>query len=367
MKELIPNFTPLTANIEDLASWTNGKVNTDVINPSKYCKENNLSNRSIPINYEYWNENIVKVVKNYEEILIDSGNLTFYRLGELAKENNIKVVLAGNGGDELFGGYPWQEKVLRLNPLFRKSFKFSKKTFNLIENILINLNDSYLRNRAIRAFQLYLSPSYYHATSLSSTFVPDVVRDGKSSNLKLRYLAEKNFSNINSNEIDWGNRVNISNFFSVIPSQNYKADMGSMSSSVENRAPFLDFRLVEYMLSVPHEEKVKFGHKSLLRKVSRNYLPKYISNAKKSGPTVPLNAWFEGENSKRTKNFLVSNKELIMDFLGANFANKWFSEDRLSNDNNNGLARFALINLILWLKINYSNEQIDDNCVFSEI
>tara|TARA_Y100001968_G_C19429988_1_gene756451 strand:+ start:521 stop:2422 length:1902 start_codon:yes stop_codon:yes gene_type:complete len=361
-------FSPLTADVSDKAQWDNGdEANTDVENPQRYCKENNLINFSAQLNYDYWNKNIIRTVKNYEEIFIDSGNLVFYRLAALAKEKNIKVVLAGNGGDELFGGYPWQSKVLNLNPLFRSNINLSRNIQEIIENSLIKLGNSYLTNKVIRALQLYLFPGYYHSTSLSSSFVPDIIRESNIGNSKLRSIAENNFHSNHNNDIDWGNRVNISNFFSVIPSQNYKADMGSMAYSIENRAPFLDYRVVEYMLSISHNDKVKAGPKSLLRKVSKKYLPSYVSNAKKSGPTMPVNNWFASNNNDMYQNFLLSNKSLIIDFMGEEFANSWLKEDGYRRNSDNGLAVFSIISLILWLKLNYENQEIEDDCPFSEL
>ena len=69
-----------------------------------------------------------------------------------------------------------------------------------------------------------------------------------------------------------------------------------MAASLEVRAPFLDYRLVDFVNSLPYEQKNKyFKTKYLLKKLMEKKLPKNIIHRKKRGFAVPLARWFKGE------------------------------------------------------------------------
>jgi asparagine synthase (glutamine-hydrolysing) len=76
----------------------------------------------------------------------------------------------------------------------------------------------------------------------------------------------------------------------------FKMDIASMASSLEVRAPFLDYRLVELAARIPPSLKIKNGEtKVLLRKLSRKYVPAEIAERGKMGFSVPIGKWLRGE------------------------------------------------------------------------
>lgn len=90
-----------------------------------------------------------------------------------------------------------------------------------------------------------------------------------------------------------------------------KIDKMSMANSLELRAPFLDYELVEYLLSI--EEKIKCGNtnKYLLKKIASKYLPDEIVNRRKKGFSSPYIEWLHEEyKNEILKKILYVNKQL---------------------------------------------------------
>jgi asparagine synthase (glutamine-hydrolysing) len=73
------------------------------------------------------------------------------------------------------------------------------------------------------------------------------------------------------------------------------SDRLNMAFSIENRSPFLDYRLIQYAYSMPSKYKIKDGiTKWALKEVSKKFIPKAISDRiDKRGFSAPINKWFE--------------------------------------------------------------------------
>jgi asparagine synthetase B (glutamine-hydrolysing) len=163
------------------------------------------------------------------------------------------------------------------------------------------------------------------------------------------------------------NQVHYANIFTVIGNQNYQVDMASMRHSVENRSPMLDFNLVEYLMSVPDHLKNTNGPKSLMRELLAEFLPAYITGARKSGPTMPLDQWYGATRlGASTKSFLLKNRELVGELVSADLAGH-LQDDRLYAGQAGAMRRFALLSFVLWAKINLENSVPDAPVSFTEL
>ena len=125
-----------------------------------------------------------------------------------------------------------------------------------------------------------------------------------------------------------------------------------MSSSIENRAPLLDYRLVEYMMSISKIKKNKNGIKSIYKKIVRNILPDNIVKAKKSGPTLPIALWLKEDKNFKNQmiKYIKDNILYIEQLLSKDLANS-ILKDEINSTDNNFLIRFRVFCLIIWFKI----------------
>jgi len=88
-----------------------------------------------------------------------------------------------------------------------------------------------------------------------------------------------------------------------------KVDRATMSVGLEGREPFLDYRLVEFIATLPSELKYKDGvKKSLLKEITHKYLPKEMMDRPKMGFGVPIHEWFKDELKEYFLHYLDHNR-----------------------------------------------------------
>jgi asparagine synthetase B (glutamine-hydrolysing) len=153
----------------------------------------------------------------------------------------------------------------------------------------------------------------------------------------------------------------------VLANQNYEVDLASMMHSVENRSPLLDYRLVEYMLSVADSVKVAEGPKGLMRCLTRDMLPSYVTSAKKSGPTMPLHLWLENASFRElTLAFLMRNRGVVRDVVSEDLASH-IGKPTLHDGRAGALITFALVSLVIWAKQHAGSLAADSDVSFSTL
>lgn len=352
-REMSPdNFVAFTANIVGKEKW---EGSTDTENPRRLCNDLKIDQISTVVDFDFWNRNIVDIVRNYDEIFLNSGTLIFYAISAAARANGVKVLLSGVGGDELWGGYPWQARMRSLAPprLSAAMLRPASRGAGLLQGLWSKLGPGRARNRVARAHRFYTQFRVWHAQSLSGAFVPYMGDVDRGVSERIESLSEGYFrKSIEAVDGDPYNQVQYANISTVIGNQNFQVDMASMSHSVENRSPMLDVNLVEYLMSVPDRVKNEHGPKSLMRSLLAEFLPQYITKSKKSGPTMPLDQWFSNAQIGRSvRRFLLENRELIGEYLSGDLAGR-LQDEELYRGPTGALRTFALVSFVIWGKIN---------------
>jgi asparagine synthase (glutamine-hydrolysing) len=239
----------------------------------------------------------------------DSSIVPTYLLAKFAR-NEVVVALGGDGGDEVFGGYT-RYRVARLleklnfllllspSPILRKLPIDSRR----VEKLLRHLNYQEFRHR------------YFGFQSLiQSSEIGEIIREDVEEtlfNLELIGLWDS---------IDSKNQLRKLQQFDLqtyLPGDlMYKADMATMANSLELRSPLLDYRVVEYGLTLPDEFKLKSGvSKRILRDVLYEFIPRELVDRPKMGFGIPQGDWLRKELALLVKETLLSNSAFIRNHL----------------------------------------------------
>ncbi|MCX8110002.1 MAG: asparagine synthase (glutamine-hydrolyzing) [Syntrophorhabdaceae bacterium] len=207
---------------------------------------------------------------------------------KLTHSHNVKVLLDGQGGDELLGGYPFFFAYLFLEKL---------KKMKLIE--LLGEIRGYRRHfREHDAFLmiilLMLSPSL-KVMAMSRYFHSAINKD-----FIKRYAKDSVYPSVMYSLTDLNKALYNRMRFSL-PQLLREEDKNSMSFSIEARLPFLDYRVVEFLFSLPSDFKLHNGlSKHILRESMRGVLPEKIyRRTLKLGFPTPLEEWIRDERFGR--------------------------------------------------------------------
>jgi asparagine synthase (glutamine-hydrolysing) len=361
------NFLAFTAKIVGKETWDG---TTDTENPTRFAGELGIRQIATVVDASFWNTHIVDIVRNYDEIFLNSGTLVFYALSAAAKANGVKVLLSGVGGDELFGGYPWQARA-RLLPSGHLEAAMRRRSSALTRRAHAawsKLGPGRIRTRIARAFRLLAQFQVWHAQSVSSTLVPYMSDIDAAVAERIESLSG-NYFGISTRAVssDPFNQINYANVFTVIANQNYQLDMACMRNSVENRGPLLDYKLVEYLMSVPDRMKNETGPKSLMRRILSEFLPAYITTSRKSGPTMPLDRWYRsGGVGSEALRFLRANRDRVGDLVSSTLADHMRGAELYAGQSG-AMRMFALLSFVIWTKLNVERSVRDPGISFADL
>ncbi len=244
-------------------------------------------------------DSIESLVHHYDEPFADAASLPLYVLSRQAR-NHVKVVLTGDGGDELFGGYRRYayDKYARYYQKLPSSI--ATKSIPYITSLLPRLRRV---KKAIATWQIS-NPAVRYAHWLY-LFTPDMQRELLSADI-LKELGGYNTTSPYENYYhqlpnDYTDDLNRKMYVDVktILSDGYmeKNDKATMANSLEARMPILDYRLVSLAFQIPGHMKVKgiTKLKSILKKSVRDVVPSPVLKRPKHGFSVPTDQWFRKE------------------------------------------------------------------------
>ena len=244
-----------------------------------------------------------------------------HRVMKLAAENNIKVVLDGQGADELFAGYSHHYMALWKEELGFNTLKQISEAKETIPN-------------AYKLFgKQFVKDSFGLSVNYSNYFINDKKQFGKSKNQKLANSLNEQLS------LDYNGKLK-----SFLKCE----DRCSMAFGIESRVPFADdFELVNYLFSIQGKLKIKKGvSKYLLREASKSFIPQQIYNRKdKVGFETPTAKWF-----LPNKTHIIDTIKHQLDFVNHDFLNSNF--DSLLQQKPAFLLR--LYSFSIWKKV-YNN------------
>lgn len=232
------------------------------------------------------NPNIIdELVYFFDEPIFDTSVLPTYLLAkEISK--HCKVAIGGDGGDELFGGYPHYDKLLRMKN-FSTNIPFFLRAL-ISKLIQSNLPIGLKGKKTMEFFGTDLTSNYPNTSEFFSI-------NEQSKVFKLNFLEYINFKKSEEVEpIIFENLVDTATYYDF---QRFlredilvKVDRASMANSLEVRSPFLDHKLIEFAFTnISPSLKVTNDHrKIILKKFAERHLPESFDFKRKQGFSLPL-------------------------------------------------------------------------------
>lgn len=216
----------------------------------------------------------------------EPADIAVYRLAQAAREE-VRVVLSGEGGDELFAGYP-KYRAARAVALV------SALPAGLRANVTGAL-EQHLPERLGRArIALRVLGERTPEEQFRAWFAPFTSRERQT---LLPGVTSRSGSAPGAGDADVIRAMLLGDLWSWLPDNLLeRGDRMSMAASLELRPPLLDHRLVDLAFRLPSEFKLRDGRtKWVLKEVARRYLPSEVVDRKKVGFRVPLDAWFRSK------------------------------------------------------------------------
>ena len=279
----------LSENRNEIKLFTAGSNEKD-IDESPYAgivaKEFGFEHQIVYPNGTQLLKDLSAITLNHEKPIAGTSIFSHYNIMKEIQKFNVKVVIQGQGSDELLAGYdnfynPFLAQYLRefkFFTYFRKLKQCADKSdHSVIKLFLTSLNKAINKPFSIKR-------------KFSSTILKSKFRK-KLENYKGFNLAR--FSdNVFTNELY--NYMKVVNLPYILQYE----DRNSMAFSIESRTPFLDYRLVDYCFNLPGKFKINNGErKVILKQAMRNKLPDAIIDRQKRGFPTPIRKWLV-EDSK---------------------------------------------------------------------
>lgn len=234
-------------------------------------------------------QNIEKVIYHLDEPIANATQIATFLLSGFAKEK-VAAVLAGDGGDELFGGYP-RYYYSRLISRWQKLPALIRNNF-LADFLFDCAGRRFGKDRLKEKFGLPAGPERYcffmtqKNDVLREVLIPDYFQSG----LTEDFFRENYFQSSPTNDFE--------KVFMLTDMQTWltdesltRADKMTMAFGLEQRVPLLDHRLVELSAKINSRLKIKKGGKHIFKKAMKRYLPDYVLSAPKRGWFSPTAKW----------------------------------------------------------------------------
>jgi len=301
---------------------------------------------------------LLSLVPNLPDILddpmADASILPTYLLSKFTR-NYVTVALGGDGGDELFAGYPTYlaHKLARRTEFF---LTHSRPVLSFLGNLLPVSDDNISFDFKVKKF-------------LSGIGYPESIRNF----IWLGSFSFPELKSVLSSEL--GSRVDpvqimeeVDCYQKGFPLEDkttllqyldlklylqddilVKVDRASMACSLEVRAPFLDYELVDFVMNLPSSLKLRrLTSKYLLKKVMKDFLPKEVIGRKKKGFGIPIAKWVKGPLRELFGDFLSYDRIKREGFLNPDYVT-CLLRDHLANRKDNRKQLWTLLVWELWV------------------
>lgn len=241
------------------------------------------------------------IKKWFDEPFADTSCFPTYLVSEFAKKNST-VVLTGDGGDEVFGGYRWYQKFEKVKNTSLKKLSFLKKMTSVLQSNKIIFSNT------LKKLDIIFTSDEVEQYAMIRGALPKAVKAKykKAWNIPDDYDDFWYFRKFYKKDLDLYTRVQYVDFHTYLPDDILtKVDRVSMAVSLECRVPFLKKEVIEYSFSLNPKIRIyKNQLKGILKETFSQLLPNEIIYRGKRGFSIPLHNWrniLEKRSSKQEK------------------------------------------------------------------
>jgi asparagine synthase (glutamine-hydrolysing) len=291
------------------------------------------------------------LVWHEDEPIAWPSSLSLYFVSKLASEQ-VKVVLTGEGSDELFAGYhryqhylfnrKWADRYRLVPASLRAAVRQSIETSSLLSaDLRRKLNHTFLgRDGTVESLQL---DNFYGAFSAAERRQMLTGQASADVNPYASYL-----SYWNARQAPVLSQMLYADQKTYLVELLMKQDQMSMACSIESRVPFLDHSFVEFAASVPEHLKIRNGEgKYIVKRAVEDLLPRDIIYRTKMGFPTPLRSWLLDPRAEPLFALLLDRKGLLSEYVDLGYVDSLIQRHRnQSEDATDRLWR--LLNLQLW-------------------
>jgi asparagine synthase (glutamine-hydrolysing) len=294
-----------------------------------------------------------RLIWHLDQPMADSSAVPTYLISQAAREH-VTVVLTGDAGDEVFGGYERFMAALLAHRLPRTF----QRTVGGIAGLLPSSSSYFSLRRRIERFSAAADEpilSRYH--SWVSIFGPDLLDEIVKPEIAKLPRDRTPASNFYAHCEEAGNvpllhRLQYANFYSYLHDDLLvKVDRMSMANSLEARCPFLDTQLIEEVATLPPSMKTTpFGTKRVLKKALRGLVPDEIIRRRKHGFGVPVDQWFRAELKNPFRDVVLGADARVGQALDVRVIERMFRAHQ-NGGANHGSRLWTVLALELWLRM----------------
>ncbi|MEN9649521.1 MAG: hypothetical protein RL094_488 [Candidatus Parcubacteria bacterium] len=289
---------------------------------------------------EYFNE-LPKIAWHFDEPVADPSAVALYFLSREARKK-VKVVLSGEGSDELFGGYNIYREPFALAPIAGLPGFIRNGIIKPLTKLPFNFfGKNYLRRALTTLEERYIGNAYIFKPSEQTK-----IWKGKSGSAAPVRTSLTPFYKQVEGESD-SRKMQFIDLHYWLPGDILaKADKMTMAHSLELRVPFLDIEVAKLSEKIPDELKYKAGTtKFILREAFRSILPRETSERKKLGFPTPIKHWLRERPDEVMK--LIRENPYIQSKMDMEYINK-LAQDHLDQKADHSRKIYILLMLALW-------------------
>jgi asparagine synthase (glutamine-hydrolysing) len=288
-----------------------------------------------------------RLVDHFDEPFADSSAIPTWYVSEIARQH-VTVVLSGDGGDELFGGYERYLPHRRVAQFDRLGVPGARQLAGAISRVLPHgaTGRNFLRHVSRETDARYLeSVAFFHYDEKAALYSREVLRalNGWNAETVLATHFDR-FAGLPAHS-----RMMKFDFETYLPEDVLtKVDRMSMAHSIESRVPLLDNEVIDFAATLPASFKIHQGRrKHVLKEAVRDLLPPGILERRKQGFEIPLGGWFRGGLTDVFSDVLGSARTRQRGYFQPGFVDRIVRE-HLSGRRDHTLRLWQLLIFELW-------------------